>query len=600
MLCPMIPIEFPKKSSLLGMVCIFLWPKENHIMKGKLVAACTVVLSVAALNSTFPILFSEIIDTLGDHFDQKNKSIFVEAIFGLVIAYAATHWLSRCFGELRWLLFGRIEQPIRRQVNMIVFNHLHNLSLNFHLATRTGSISRIIDNGGRAIEDLLFNVIFLILPFLIEIFLVTNVMFLLFDGVFAVIMLCTLFSYLGALVIGSEWLRKHQRSAVQLSTSAHGKAIDSLINFETIKYTNSERLISENYENALSKVERMNIKALTWRSLTGLINVTVLGIGIVCIMLTATERVIEGAMTLGALVAVNQYLLQLIRPLDRLASLYRGIKKALVDLEEMRTLLNLEPEIIDKKDSSELSNGKGEITFNEVEFAYGNRQPTLKKISFTVPAGKTFGIVGPSGAGKSTIGRLLFRFYEVTSGCVQIDGNDIGKTTQTSLREAIAIVPQECVLFNESLKYNIGFAKPDSTDKEIVKAAKTAEIHKFISSLPDGYETLVGERGLKLSGGEKQRIALARAALKQPRIFIFDEATSSLDSQTESLIQKNLRSISFGKTTLIIAHRLSTVVGADEILYFEKGKILERGNHFELLALNGKYATMWNKQQKND
>lgn len=588
----------PKERQALRLILPFLWSPDDPWMKAKIVGALCVVLAMAGLNSAFPMLFAAVIDTLNDKTGANPANAIGIGVIGLLVAYGAAHWLSRCFSEIRWTLYGRIEQPVRRKINMVVFDHLHDLSLRFHLGKRTGSLSRIIDNGSRAIEDLLFDIVFLILPFVIEIFLVTNVLFIVFDGIFAVIMLATLALYLTALIIGSEWLRRHQRRAVAVGTEAHGKAIDSLLNFETIKYSGNERFVSRRYDDALAQVERMTIRALTWRSLTGLINVTILGIGITTMVLTAGNRVLEGAMTLGALVAVNQYLLQLIRPLDRLGHLYRTIKKALVDLEQMMALLAVAPEITDAPDAIDLPPGEGEIVFDKVSFAYDPRRPVLHDVSFTVPAGKTVALVGPSGAGKSTIGRLLFRFYEATSGQIRIDGTDIRTTTQKSLRAAIAVVPQDSILFNESLHYNIGFGRPGCTEEEIIEAAKMAQIHEFITALPDGYESLVGERGLKLSGGEKQRVAIARAALKRPRIFLFDEATSSLDSHTENAIQQNLRAISRGTTTLIVAHRLSTIVHADEILFFEDGRIVERGNHHKLLEENGAYAAMWQRQQE--
>ena len=586
----------PKERHTLQLILPFLWTPDNKAMKLKLLASFCVVLAMAGLNSAFPMLFAQVIDTLNEKSQQNIGSSVGIGVVGLLVAYGAAHWLSRCFSEIRWTLYGRIEQPVRRQVNMVVFEHLHNLSLRFHLGKRTGSLSRIIDNGSRAIEDLLFDIVFLILPFIIEIILVTNVLFIVFDGVFAVIMLGTLVAYLTALIIGSEWLRRHQRRAVAVGTEAHGKAVDSLLNFETIKYSGNEEFVSRRYDKALSQVQHMTVKALTWRSLTGLINVSILGVGITLMVVTAGNKVLEGAMTLGALVAVNQYLLQLIRPLDRLGNLYRTIKKALVDLEQMMSLLAIQPEIIDNASSLPLPSGNGEIVFDKVSFAYDSRRPVLHEISFTVPAGKTVALVGPSGAGKSTIGRLLFRFYDVTSGEIRIDGAVIQKTNQASLRAAIAVVPQDSVLFNENLRYNIGFGRPGCTNDEIREAASLAQIHEFIQALPDGYESLVGERGLKLSGGEKQRVAIARAALKRPRIFLFDEATSSLDSQTENAIQENLTKISRGTTTIIIAHRLSTIVHADEILFFEDGRITERGNHPQLLRSGGSYASMWQRQ----
>jgi ATP-binding cassette subfamily B protein len=398
-------------------------------------------------------------------------------------------------------------------------------------------------------------------------------------------------------VIGSERLRRRQRRAVAEGAEAHGKAVDSLLNYETVKYFGNERHIADRYDGALQEVERLTVNAMMWRSLTGILQVSILGVGLTAMILLAASKVAGGAMTVGDFVLVNTYLLQLIRPLDRLGQLYRSIKQSLTDVEQMLTLLDQPAEVADAAGAGILPKGPGRLRFEGVGFAYDPRRPVLNDVSFEVPPGRTLAIVGPSGAGKSTIGRLLFRFYDPTSGRITLDGADIAAVTQASLREAIAVVPQDAVLFNDTILYNLAFGRPGASMEEIEQAARQAQIHDFIASLPDGYETMVGERGLKLSGGEKQRVAIARAILKRPRLFLFDEATSALDSHTELAIQRSLREVSRGTTTLVIAHRLSTIVHADEILVLEDGRIAERGSHAALLNRGGAYAALWARQQ---
>ena len=590
----------PSDRKALRLVVPFLWPKDDPGIKVRLGFTIIFLFSVAGLNSCLPLLFAGAIDGLSGVTEKSSPvHLLTSSVLGLLFAYGFVHWFSRALSEVRWAIYGRIEQRIRRRVGMVVFRHLHILSLRYHLQKRTGSLSRVMENGIRAIEDLLFDCVFLILPFAAEIGLVVIMMSIFLDGIFAVLMFATLILYLTALIVGSEWLRKHQRRAIRVGVEAHGKAVDTILNYETIKYTGNEDYVAARYDRALAEEEELTVRSLTWRSIIGLIQVSVLGIGVTAIVVTAGGRVIDGVMTVGALVAVNQYLLQLIRPLDRLGYVYRNIKKALVDLEQMLALLDEQPEITDKPSAVTLPEGRGVLRFDNVSFGYDSRRTVLQDISFEVPAGGTIALVGPSGAGKSTIGKLLFRFYDVTGGTISVDGHNITDLTQDSLRAAIAVVPQDTVLFNESLHYNIGFGRPDSNLEAIENAARLAQIHDFIAALPDGYNSLVGERGLKLSGGEKQRIAIARATLKNPRIFLFDEATSSLDSGTEMAIQQNLGAISRDTTTIMIAHRLSTITHADEILFIEEGRIIERGSHDDLLTKRGRYAELWWRQQED-
>ena len=571
----------------------FLWPRDDRDLRMRLVGSIATLLAIAGLNAVVPMLFAQAVDRL-----KTPGGTVAAGVLGLLFAYGFMHWLARALNEMRWALYGRIEQRTRRRVGLVVFRHLHDLSLRFHLSRRTGHLSRTMDNGMRGIEDLLYDCVFLIMPLIAEIVIIAVILLVRFKGVFTVVVISTLALYVTALIVGSEWLRRHQRRAVAVGAEAHGKAVDSLLNYETIKFSGGERHVAERYDTALAEVEELTVRALTWRSLTGLIQVTVLGAGITITVVLASDSVAAGTMTIGGFVLVNSYLLQLVRPLDRLGHLYREIKQAFTDLELMMGLLDEKPEIADAPDARPLPPGPGRLAFDHVSFAYDTRRPVLHDIDFFVAPGRTVALVGPSGAGKSTIGRLLFRFYDATGGSIAIDGADIRGVTQESLRAAIAVVPQDSVLFNESLFYNIAFGRPGASRAEVEDAAKLARIHDFVARLPDGYDTLVGERGLKLSGGEKQRVAIARAVLKRPRIYLFDEATSSLDSRTEQEIHQNLRAVSRGTTTLIIAHRLSTVVDADEILFIEDGRVVERGSHNALLAVDGHYASMWWRQQQ--
>ncbi len=572
----------------------YLWPRDDFAMRGRVVLSAGVLILTAVLNGLVPVLFSRAVDDL----TPQGTSPLVAAPVALLLAYGLVHWFSRALNELRWILFGPLEQRVRRRVGLAVFDHLHTLSLRYHLSRRTGMLSRVQERGLEAIADLLFEVVFVIAPLFAEILVITAVLLGMFELHFAAIMVVTLTLFLTAVVFGSEMLRRFQRPAVIKAAEAHGKAIDSLINYETVKYFGNEDYVSRRYDVELTEVERLTVRSLMFRSLMGIGQMSVLGAGLVSIVVLAGGEVAAGTMTVGAFVLVNTYLLQLVRPLERLGNLYRSIKQALIDLEQMMHIFEEKPEVVDAPGASDLPVGPGEIAFEDVSFAYDPRRPVLKSVSFRVPAGRKVALVGPSGGGKTTVGRMLFRFYDPTEGTVRIDGRDIRSLTQASLRAAIGVVPQDTVLFNESIRENIAFGWPGAAEEEIVAAARLAQIHDFISGLPDGYETVVGERGLKLSGGEKQRVAIARAVLKRPRIFLFDEATSALDSHTEQAIQESLRTVSRGSTTLVIAHRLSTVIDADAILFIAGGEVVERGSHAELLARDGAYAALWNRQQR--
>jgi ABC-type transport system involved in Fe-S cluster assembly fused permease/ATPase subunit len=586
------------------MMAPFLWPKDDMALRVRLVISISLLAATAGLNALAPALFALAVDHLTPQeiFSEEGEVIGSIAVtllpLAILLGYGAVHSFSKALREMRWLLYGPIEQRLKRNIAMTVFRHLHEMSMQFHIGRKTGALSRIMDNGTRGVDNLLMATVFTILPLVTEIVIILVVMLAFFDFIFTAIILATFVLYTVALIIGSEWLRKHQRKAVIESAAAHGKAVDSLLNYETVKYFSNEDFVAGRYDESLAKVERLTIKALTSRSVTGVIQVLILGVGLTSMILLGGNRIVAGNMEVFGFVLVNMYMLQIIRPLDRVGNLYRSIKQAFVDVEQMMGLLMEDPEIRDAENAAPLGGSEGKIEFRDVSFAYDIRRPLLDHVSFTVPAGRTVGIVGTSGAGKTTLGRLLFRFYDPSSGQVLVDGADLRMVQVETLRAAIGVIPQDAVLFNDSLFYNIAFGQPGATQEQVEHAAKLAQIHDFSAGLPDGYDTVVGERGLKLSGGEKQRVAIARAILKRPRIFLFDEATSALDSKTEQEIQKSLRDVSKETTTLIIAHRLSTVVHADEILVLEDGKTVERGTHDALLRDGKTYATLWAQQQK--
>ncbi len=573
----------------------YLWPRDDLGMRIRVVLSVAILFITAILNALLPVLFALAIDRL----TPKDASLVLVVPVYLLLLYGFIFWFSRSLNELRWILFGPLEQRVRRRLGLAVFDHLHTLSLRYHLSRRTGMLSRIQERGLEAAAELLFNLVFVIAPLLTEIIIITAVVLGYFDVHYALILAFTLALFLFAVIYGSEVLRQFQRPAVIKASEAHGKAVDSLLNYETVKYFNNEGYVSSRYDIELAEAERLTVRSLIFRSLLGVAQMTVLGVGAGAIVLLGGMDVAAGAMTVGAFVLINTYLLQLVRPLERLGNLYRSIKQALIDLDQMVRIFDEKPEVVDVMNATPLPEGRGAIRFKNVAFAYDPRRPILKNISFELEAGHKLAIVGPSGGGKTTLGRLLFRFYDPVKGSVEIDGHNIRKHTQDTVRAAVGVVPQDTVLFNESIGDNIRFGRPHTGDEEIKDAASLAQINDFIQSLPDGFDTVVGERGLKLSGGEKQRVAIARAVLKQPRIFLFDEATSALDSNTEQAIQKSLNEVSRGSTTVVIAHRLSTVIDANQILFIEGGQIVERGPHEELLAMNGHYAALWNKQQRD-
>ncbi len=574
----------------------YLWPKGEAELKTRVVLASVSLVVAKIANVYVPIIFKHLVDQLG------TPGALVALPLGLLAAYGLARIMAQAFAELRDGIFAKVAQRAIRSLALKTFRHLHALSLSFHLERQTGGLNRAIERGAKGIEFLLSFLLFNVIPTLVEIGLVAVILWTLYDWRFAAITVVTIGVYIFYTLWVTEWRIKLRRTMNESDQSANTKAVDSLLNFETVKYFNNEEHEARRYDEALKIYETAAVRSRVSLAALNIGQVVIIAIGSTLMMGMAAAGVVYGEngrhLTVGDVVLVNAYLLQLYMPLNFLGMVYREIRQSLIDMEAMFSLLAIGAAIKDAPDAKPLSIPAGEVRFEDVAFGYDARRPILKGISFTVGAGQTMAIVGPSGAGKSTISRLLFRFYDVNAGRILIDGQDIRGVTQTSLRAAIGIVPQDTVLFNDTVEYNVGYGRPGATRPEIENAAHLAHIHDFVAALPDGYQTKVGERGLKLSGGEKQRVAIARTILKAPPILLFDEATSALDSRTEREIQANLMEISRRRTTLIIAHRLSTVIHADEIIVLEEGRIAERGRHETLLEMNGRYAAMWRRQQE--
>ena len=583
----------------------YLWPAGRTDLRIRVMIAIVLMIAAKVTTVYVPLLLRSAVDslTLPDGVSAAAAAAASEPLIvlplGLLLAYGLARIMSVAFGQIRDAVFSKVAQHAIRRVALQTFEHLHRLSLRFHLERQTGGLTRALDRGTKGIEFLLFFVLFNILPTILEILFVSGILWYLFDWRFAAVTLITIGLYVLLTFLITEWRIKLRRRMNDADNDATTKSVDSLLNFETVKYFGNEGHETRRFDRALRSYERAAVDSRVSLSALNSGQSIVISCGAVAVMIMAAMGVVAGVMTLGDFVMVNAYLIQLAMPLGLLGTVYREIKQALIDMEVMFGLLTTGAEILDKPDARTLAPQGGEVRFRNVSFGYDARRPILREVDFTVPAGKTVAIVGPSGAGKSTISRLLFRFYDVTDGQILIDGQDLRDVTQDSLRAAIGIVPQDTVLFNDTVYYNIAYGRPNASCKEVEAAAKLARIHEFVRGLPDGYDSIVGERGLKLSGGEKQRVAIARTILKAPAILLFDEATSALDTKTEREIQRSLTEVSRDRTTLVIAHRLSTVVDADEIIVLDAGRIVERGQHEDLLDCEGHYATMWRRQQES-
>jgi ABC-type transport system involved in Fe-S cluster assembly, permease and ATPase components len=570
----------------------YLWPPGAANLRLRIVTAVAFLIAAKVANVYVPIFYKGAVDALG-----TTAGATLAIPLGMILAYGGARVLTLLFSELRDAVFARVAQHAIRVVGLQVFRHLHALALRFHLARQTGGLTRSIERGTKAIDSLLSYMLFNVLPTLFEIGLVTIILWRMFDVWFALATFVTVALYIGYTLVITEWRTKFRRQMNETDSEANTKAIDSLLNYETVKYFGNEEHEARRYDHALDRYERAAVKSQVSLSLLNIGQAAIISIGLTVVMWMAARGIAAGRMSIGDFVLVNAYLVQLYQPLNFFGFVYREIKQSLIDMDRMFELLSEDREVADRPGAPALQVHGAEVEFRHVVFGYDPRRLILQDVSFTIPAGKTVAVVGSSGAGKSTLSRLLFRFYDVNAGAILVDGQDIRDVTQASLRAAIGIVPQDTVLFNDTIYYNIAYGRPGATQAEVEEAARLAHIHDFILAMPDGYNTIVGERGLKLSGGEKQRVAIARTILKRPAILVFDEATSALDTHTEREIQANLREVSKGRTTLTIAHRLSTIVDADEIIVLDGGKIVERGRHHQLLTRNGAYAAMWKRQQ---
>jgi ABC-type transport system involved in Fe-S cluster assembly fused permease/ATPase subunit len=602
--------RFTDEISALKGLAPYLWPRGAPALKLRVALALVFLFAGKLVNITVPFFYKEAVDALSPGRLSARADLLAVPVV-VILAYGLARVMAQGFNQLRDAVFAKVGQRAVRQIALGAFRHVHALSLRFHLERRTGGLSRAIERGTAAVDFLLSFMLFNVVPTLIEIVLVCAILWRLYDWRFAAATLATIVLYIAFTCAVTDWRVRFRREMNERNSEASSKSVDALLNYETVKYFANEEYEARRYDRALAAYEHAAVRSQTTLAALNIGQGTVIAGGLVAVMILAGRGIAAGRMTVGDFVLVNAYLLQLYTPLNFLGMVYRNIKQSLADLDQMTALLAVKPEVEDRPGLPALIVGPtparqgragtpscGAIAFRHVDFGYDRRRPILHDIDFRVPPGARVAIVGPSGAGKSTIARLLFRFYDVTGGAIEIDERDIRAVTQSSLRRAIGVVPQDTVLFNDTIFYNIAYGRPQAGRAEIERAARLAHIHDFVTALPDGYDTIVGERGLKLSGGEKQRVAIARVFLKAPPILVFDEATSALDSKTEHEIQRSLAKVSAERTTLVIAHRLSTIVDADEILVLEEGHISERGEHAGLLRRGGLYAAMWARQQE--
>jgi len=585
----------PSHRNALVSILPYLWPRGEAELKVRVVVSVICLILAKAANVLVPIAYARAVDALAP---KEGVGAMLAIPVALVIGYGLLRVMSSALAELRNAVFAKVQARAARRVALRVFEHLHALSMRFHMDRATGGLSRVIERGTRGITIALNFLLFNIIPTIVEILLVAAILWWMFAISFALTVVLTIVTYIAFTLIFTNWRLRFRRAMNAMDEEANTKAIDSLLNYETVKYFNNERHEGRRYDESLTRYEGAYTKSETTLNMLNAGQAVIMAAGLTIVMLLAGDGIANRTMTVGDFVMVNAYLIQLYLPLNILGFAYREIRQGLTDMEQMFSLLDVPAEVKDAPGAPPLPAGAGEVRFEAVRFHYRPDREILKGVSFTVPPGRMLAIVGPTGAGKSTISRLLFRFYDATGGAVRVDGVDVREVTQDSLRQAIGVVPQDTVLFNDTIAYNIAYGRPGATQEEIEAAAKLAQVHDFVMRLPDGYRTRVGERGLKLSGGEKQRVAIARTILKDPRILILDEATSALDTRTEQEIQSALRGVAQGRTTLVIAHRLSTVVEADEIIVLDEGRIVERGTHAELIAKDALYAEMWRRQSE--
>ncbi|MCG3187385.1 MAG: ATM1-type heavy metal exporter [Rhodocyclaceae bacterium] len=591
---PAVDDRRPRAGDALRSLLPYLWEYRVRVL---LALACLVLAKSA--NIGVPLVFKALIDALTA--STGNAVATLVAVPALLLAaYGLLRFGNAAFTELREIVFAKVTQRAVRAISLQVFRHLHALSLRFHLERQTGGLTRDIERGTRAIGSLINYALYSIVPIVIEFALVIGILLARYEARFALVTTATVAGYIVFTVVVTNWRTHFRREANELDARANTRAVDSLLNYETVKYFNNEDYEAQRYDEQLRRWAAAQTRSQTSLSFLNIGQAGIIAVGVTAMMWEATAGVIAGKMSLGDIVLMNVFLIQLYQPLNFLGVLYREIRQAITDIERLFNLLEQEQEIADAPDARELAPGPATVAFDHVGFSYDGQRPILIDVDFTIPAGRTVAVVGHSGAGKSTLSRLLYRFYDVRSGAVRINGDDVRTLTQRSVRAAIGIVPQDTVLFNDTIRYNILYGRPGASEDAMLAAAQAAQLHDFVAQLPEGYETRVGERGLKLSGGEKQRVAIARALLKDPPILIFDEATSALDSKTEKAIQAQIELAARGRTTLVIAHRLSTVMNADEILVLDAGRVVERGRHPTLLAGAGPYAQMWQLQQQEE
>lgn len=577
-------------------VAPYLWPADHPWVKARVVLAMIALVLAKVLTVTTPFFFKAAIDSMSPDILEKPVVLMVTGTIGLVVAYGVMRLLGVGFNQLRDAIFAKVGQRALRRLALETFEHIHALSLRYHITRKTGGLSRIIERGVKGVEFLLRFMLFSVGPLILELTMVGLIFFVIFDARYLAVVVVTITLYVWFTFRVTEWRVQIRKEMNKQDTDANQKAIDSLLNFETVKYFSAERREAGRYDESMRNYEKLAIQTNYTLGFLNFGQSVLITAGLVGVMVLAAMGVQDGTLTVGDFVMVNAYMIQITMPLNFLGTVYREIRQSLVDMGEMFDLLQQPAEITDKPDAPDLAVSGGEISFEDVDFSYETNRSILHRLNLKVKAGQTVAVVGPSGSGKSTIGRLLFRFYDVNHGSLKIDGQDVRDITQKSLRKQIGVIPQDTVLFNDTIGYNIAYGRPQATHAEVIAVAKAAQIHDFIMSLPEGYDAIVGERGLKLSGGEKQRVGIARTLLKNPPILLLDEATSALDSETEQDILESLKSMGEGRSVITIAHRLSTVVHADRIIVLEKGHVTEEGTHDELLARQGRYASMWARQ----